>query len=85
MVDGLIEALKWALNKIVTLVLKAFPAIGVVMGFIIGSAFAMALDCLFSVPVVKKITSKFESLVNTKTYSAWQYLASFFQSVKSSK
>ena len=84
-VTGLVEAIKWALNKIVSLVLKAIPAVGVVLGFIAGAAFSIVLNCLFSTSFVKKVTSKFESIVSVRVYSDWEYLKAFFQSVKSSK
>jgi hypothetical protein len=84
-VTGLVEAIQWALNKIVSLVLKAIPAAGVVLGFIVGTAFSMILNCIFSSSFIRKITSKFESAVNVKLFSDWQYLSAFFQSVKASK
>ena len=84
-VTGLVEAIKWGLNKIVTLVLKAIPAVGVVLGFIIGTAFSIFLNILFSLQFVKKITDAFESRVNAKVYTSWEYLCAFFKSIKESK
>ena len=84
-VEGLVEAIKWSLNKIISLILKLIPAIGVVLGFIVGTAFSWGLNFLFTRSFVKKITSRFESVVNVKAYSTWEYISAFFQSIKTSK
>ena len=84
-VDGLVEAIKFLLDKIVSLVLKAMPMVGIVLGFIISAAFGIVLDLIFSTSFVKKITTKFKSMVNIKLSNELQYLRSFFKSVKSSK
>ena len=76
--DGFTALLSWCVTKGIKFISKFIPALGGIAGFILGEIIGVFLDDYFS-SRADSIAAKYASKVNIYTFSAKEYIFTFFR------